>query len=190
MIRLAVLGGIGSGKSYLARSFGYPVFNADDEVGKIYRKNKNIFQKLKKKLPKFIKNFPIQKEELMLAIHQNENNIKKIISIVHPEVRKQMNLFLSKNKNKKLVVLDIPLFLENKLNLPTDILVFVDSNEKQSLKKIQKRKGFNKKIFNYLKKIQLPVDIKKSMADFVVKNNFNSAKIKKEAKNLIEKIIV
>ena len=40
MIRLAVLGGIGSGKSYLARSFGYPVFNADDEVGKIYRKNK------------------------------------------------------------------------------------------------------------------------------------------------------
>ena len=36
-----------------------------------------------------------------------------------------MNKFLKKNKNKKAVVLDIPLFLENKLNLNTDILVFI-----------------------------------------------------------------
>ena len=59
MIRIGILGEIGSGKSYVANSFGYPVFNADREVSKIYKKNKKIFQKLNKKLPSYIFSFPI-----------------------------------------------------------------------------------------------------------------------------------
>ena len=43
MIRIGILGDIGSGKSFVAKSFGYPVFNADNEVGILYRKNKKIF---------------------------------------------------------------------------------------------------------------------------------------------------
>ena len=52
MIRIGILGDIGSGKSYVAKSFGYPVFNADREVEKLYQTNKKIFNKLKKSLPK------------------------------------------------------------------------------------------------------------------------------------------
>ncbi len=52
MIRIAILGDIGSGKSYIANNFGYPVFNADSEVSKIYKKNKKVFDKLKKKITK------------------------------------------------------------------------------------------------------------------------------------------
>ena len=55
MIRVGIIGGIGSGKSFISKLFGYPVFNADDEVKYIYKKNKECFNKLKKKLPKFIK---------------------------------------------------------------------------------------------------------------------------------------
>ena len=47
MLKIAILGDIGSGKSYISKQFGYPVFNADDEVAKIYKKNKNCFYKLK-----------------------------------------------------------------------------------------------------------------------------------------------
>ena len=43
MIRIGILGDIGSGKSYVAKNFGYPVFNADYEVGKIYKKTKRFF---------------------------------------------------------------------------------------------------------------------------------------------------
>ena len=43
MIRIGILGDIGSGKSYVAKRFGYPVFNADEEVGKLYKKEKKIF---------------------------------------------------------------------------------------------------------------------------------------------------
>ena len=52
MIRIGILGDIGSGKSYVAKNFGYPVFNADSEVGKLYKKNRKIFNKLKKNFTK------------------------------------------------------------------------------------------------------------------------------------------
>ena len=50
MIRIAVVGDIGSGKSYIATLFGYPVFNADLEVAKIYNTNRSCFKRLKKDL--------------------------------------------------------------------------------------------------------------------------------------------
>jgi len=62
MIKIGIVGDIGSGKSLAAKLFGYPVFNADKEVLKIYKKNKNCFKKLNKKLPKFIISFPIKKK--------------------------------------------------------------------------------------------------------------------------------
>ena len=68
MIRLAIIGDIGSGKSHIAKLFGYPVFNADVEVGKLYRKSKKCYKKLKKILPDYIKSFPVKKRKLIKAI--------------------------------------------------------------------------------------------------------------------------
>ncbi len=48
MKRIGILGDIGSGKSYISKCFGFPVFNADLEVSKIYKENKKFFKKLKK----------------------------------------------------------------------------------------------------------------------------------------------
>ena len=68
MKRIGILGDIGSGKSYVAKSFGYPVFNADKQVSILYKQNKRIFFKLKKILPKHFKSFPINKQEVSNAI--------------------------------------------------------------------------------------------------------------------------
>ena len=101
MIRIGILGDIGSGKSYVAKQFGYPVFNADLEVTKIYKKNKNCFKKLKKTLSNHIFSFPIKKKELSRAVLENKNNAKKINKIVHPEVRLRIKKFIKKHKKKK-----------------------------------------------------------------------------------------
>ena len=45
MIRVALVGDVGSGKSYISNLFGYPVFNADIEVSKIYQKDKKCYLK-------------------------------------------------------------------------------------------------------------------------------------------------
>ena len=140
MIKIGILGDIGSGKSYAAKHFGYPVFNADIEVGKLYKKDRKIFNKLKKTLPKYIYSFPLKKSEISNAILANKPNLKKIIAIVHPEIRKRMNIFLKKNVNKKILILDIPLLLENKINKKNDILIFVQSKKKEILKRLKKEK--------------------------------------------------
>ena len=189
MRRIGILGDIGSGKSYVANSFGYPVFNADQEVVKIYKKNKKVFLKLKKILPKYIYSYPINKHEITKAILSKKNNLKKIVKIVHFEVRKKMNLFLKKNKNKKFVILDIPLLLENKLDKKRDILIFIDANKDNILKKLKKRKNFNLKLFYKFKKIQLPLTYKKQKSDFIVKNNFSKKGIKKDINKILNKIL-
>jgi len=157
MIKIGILGAIGSGKSYVAKNFGYPLFNADYEVSKLYKNDKKIYNKLKKKLPKFINSFPINKNEVSKAILANNSNLKKIIKIVHFEVRKKMKIFLNKNKNKKIVILDIPLLLENKINNKKDVLIFVESKKSDILKRLKKRNNFNQKLFNKFKAIQLPI---------------------------------
>ena len=146
MIKIGILGDIGSGKSYVSKIFGYPVFNADQEVSQLYKKDKKIFLKLKKKLPNFIYQFPIEKKEISEAILDNEKNLREIVKIIHFEVRKKMNIFLKRNKKKRIVILDIPLLLENKINKKNDILVFVESKKKEILKRLKKMKNFNQKL--------------------------------------------
>ena len=101
MKRIAIVGEIGSGKTFAAKLFGLPTFNADNEVNKIYNKNRVAYKKLRKKLPKFISSFPIKKNELSNAVNKNTKNLKIITKIVHPLVRQRMNFFLRKNKKKK-----------------------------------------------------------------------------------------
>ena len=90
MIKIGILGDIGSGKSYVAKQFGYPVFNADNVVSKLYKKDKKVFKKLQKTLPKFIFSYPLNKSEIAKAILANGRNLNKIIKIVHFEVRKKL----------------------------------------------------------------------------------------------------
>ena len=190
MIRIAVLGDIGSGKSYASKQFGYPVFNADAEVAKLYKKSRKCYNKLKRALPKYIISFPVKKIEISKAIIDGQNNLKKIIKIIHPGVRSSMNNFIKKNKNKKFVILDIPLLMENKINKKNDILVFVDAKRKEINKRLKKRSNIIPKIVEKFKKIQLSVEIKKKKADYIIKNNFKNNSVKKNVKKVLEKILL
>ncbi len=189
MIKIGILGEIGAGKSYVANHFGFPVFNADNEVSKLYSKNKNIFYKLNKKLPKYIYSFPVEKKQITKAILSNNSNFKKILKIVHEEIRKKMNLFIKKNKNKKIVILDIPLLLENKIHNKKDILVFVESPKAEIKKRLKKRPNFNNKLFNKFKKIQFTSVYKKRKAKFIIKNKFTKKSVKIDIKNILNQIL-
>ena len=188
MIRLAVVGDICSGKTYIAGQFGYPVFNADLEVTKLYKKNKRCFNKLKKILPKYISSFPIKKQEITKAILSNKNNIKKITKIVHPEIKKILNSFIKRNKTKKLVVLDIPLLIENKINKKNDIIVFIKAEKKEIYKRLKKRPKVDHKLIKEFKRIQLPLEFKRKKSNFVIKNNFRSNDVKNDVKIILKEI--
>ena len=188
MIRISIVGEIGSGKSHIAKLFHFPVFNADVEVKKIYRLNRSCFKKIKRELPKFFLSFPIKKEEIIKAILARRNNLKKITKIIHPEISKKMKIFLNKNKNKKIIILDVPLFLENKLNKKGDIIIFVQSKKSEIYKRLKKRKNFNMSLFKKFKETQLPLEYKKKKAHFILKNNFTNVSLRKNINIILKKI--
>ena len=186
---IGILGDIGSGKSFIAKKFGYPVFNADKEVNKIYKNNKSCFKKLRNKLPKYIKSYPINKNELTKAILANKYNLNKIVTIVHPIVRERMYNFLRNNKRRKLVILDIPLLIENNLNKKKDILVFIESKKSQINYRLKKRKNFNKKIIKNLRKLQKKLAYKKKLSNYIIKNDFKLLNVKKRVKFIKDQIL-
>ena len=189
MIRVALLGKIGSGKSFVSKLFKFPVFNADNEVKKIYKNDRECFRKFKRKLPNFISTFPIKKKEVIKAINSNKNNLKKISAIIHPIVRKKMENFLNKNKKSKIVVLDIPLLIENKLNKKRDVLIFVSSSNNNILKRLKKRPLFNKEILKTFKKNQSLLIKKRKLADYIVDNNYPPSVMKNKIKLIKKKIL-
>ena len=101
-----------------------------------------------------------------------------------------MNNFLKKNKMKKIVILDIPLLLENKINKKNDIILFVDAKKKQIEKRLKKRKNFNPGIVKKLKKFQLPLEIKRKKSSYILINNFTNISVKKNVKKLVKKILL
>ena len=145
----------------------------------------SVINMMNKALPNYINSFPVNKNEMSKAILANKSNLKKIVKIVHLEVRKKMSIFLKKNKKKKLIVLDIPLLLENKINKKSDILVFVQSKKIDILKRLKKRKNFNSKLLRKFRNIQLSTEHKKKKSQYVIKNDFT----KKSVNNAIKKIM-
>ena len=188
MIKIGILGAIGSGKSYVARNFGYPVFNADEEVAKLYNTDRKLYSKLKSLLPGYFYSFPIEKRKVLEAILANKANLKKIIKLVHKEIKKKLRLFIKKNANKKMVILDIPLLLENKLNNKKDILIFVQAKKYDIYKRLNKRKNFNTKLYEKFKKIQLSVTYKKKKSTYVIKNDFKKRTVLIKIKKILNEI--
>ncbi len=189
MIKIILVGDIGSGKTYVSRLFKVPCFSADLEVKKLYKNNRKCFQKLKKKFPKFIKTFPVKKSELSNLIKNKFSDLKKIGLIVHPFVRKRMKIFLKKNKRKKAVVLDIPLYLENKMYEKNDVIIFLKTRRKDVDIRLRNRKNFNQKILNILRRSQLNLRQKQLKSDYLLVNKFSSVIMKKKIKILKAKIL-
>ncbi len=192
MVRVGILGSVGSGKSFVANIFkdlGFNIFSADNEVANIY-KNNNI---VNKKISKFFKlklyKGKINKQELRDSLKKNPNKFRFLNKIIHPIVRKKLVLFLSRFKKKKLVVLDVPLLVENKMLNFVDILILVKTRSRSFLSRIKKRKNLDKQFLNILKKQQANEKIKENYADFIIYNSSKN-KVKLQVKNIIGKILL
>ena len=99
-----------------------------------------------------------------------------------------MNKFLIKNKNKKIVILDIPLLLENKINKKEDVLVFVQSKQLDILKRLKKRPNFNQKLLKKFKDIQYSIKYKKKKSNFIIKNDYTKKTVNEAIKNILKEL--
>jgi len=98
-------------------------------------------------------------------------------------VRKQSKYFLKKNKNKKILIFEVPLLVESNLMKNYDKIIFVNSIKKNRLNRYLKKRK-NKILFDFLDKRQLKPSKKIKFCDHVINNNSSINKLKKKV-NLI-----
>ena len=192
MVKVGILGPVGSGKSFVAnifRTLGFNVFSADEEVSKIYQNNRIVNKKISKSFRLKLYKNRINKEELREFVKKYPKKFKFLNKIIHPLVRKELINFLEKNKNKKLVILDVPLLIENKLFKFVDIFVYIKTKSVAFNSRIVKRKNLDQPFLKILRKQQVGEKIKEGYADFVIFNNSKS-KVKLQIKNIINKIFL
>tara|TARA_B110000971_G_scaffold19785_1_gene18066 strand:- start:3425 stop:3985 length:561 start_codon:yes stop_codon:yes gene_type:complete len=184
MIIIGITGSIASGKSTVARFMSkkkYPLFSADEVVADLY--NNNEFIKL------LIKRFRLSnkkniKNQIKLLIKKNKIKIQELESIIHPLIRKKMKNFLKKKSN--ILILEIPLLIESKLNSYFDKIIFVDAKKELRLKRYSKRNN-DKETFEILNKRQLSPFTKKKTCDLIINNNYSLKILKKNVKKFIDK---
>ena len=192
MVRVGILGSVGSGKSFVANIFkelGFNIFSADNEVANIYKNNKIVNKKISKFFKLKLYKGKINKQDLRDSLKKNSKKFKFLNKIIHPIVRKRLAIFLSRFKKNKLVVLDIPLLVENKMFNFVDILILVKTRSRSFLSRIKKRKNLDKQFLNILKKQQANEKIKENYADFIIYNS-SKDKVKLQVKNIIDKILL
>ena len=184
MKKIGITGSIASGKTTASKIISYkrgPVFSADDIVKKLYKQIK--FQRLIKKKLKLEsnKNF---KQEIKKQIFKNNASLTKLEKIVHPAVRKEMNKFILRNKNKKMLFFEIPLLIESNLKKYFDVVIFIRSKKKIRLNRYRRNNG-NERLFKLLSKHQLKDIEKMKFCDFIVVNNKSLNVLKKKLLNII-----
>ena len=192
MVRVGILGSVGSGKTFIANIFkelSFNIFSADNEVANIYKNNKIVNKKIAKFFKLKLYKGKINKQDLRDSLKKNPKKFKFLNKIIHPIVRKRLDIFLSRFKKNKLVVLDIPLLVENKMLNFVDILVLVKTRSNSFLSRIKKRKNLDKQFLNILKKQQVSEKIKETYADFIIYNSSKN-KVKLQVKNIIDKILL
>ena len=192
MVRIGILGSVGSGKTFVANIFkelSFNIFSADNEVANIYKNNKIVNKKIAKFFKLKLYKGKINKQELRDSLKKNPKKFKFLNKTIHPIVRKRLAIFLSRFKKNKLVVLDIPLLVENKMLNFVDILVLVKTRSNSFLSRIKKRKNLDKQFLNILKKQQVSEKIKETYADFIIYNSSKN-KVKLQVKNIIDKILL
>jgi dephospho-CoA kinase len=192
MVRVGIIGSVGSGKSFVANIFkelNFNIFSADNEVNNIYKKNKSVNKKISRFFKLKLYKGRIDKQELRDALKKNPKKFSFLNKIIHPIVRKKLVLFLSKFKKTRLVVLDIPLLVENKMFNFVDIFILIKTRSNSFNNRIKKRKNLDKHFLNILKKQQRSEKIKEGYADFVIYNSSKN-KVKLQVKNILDKILL
>tara|TARA_B100000686_G_C16757344_1_gene956400 strand:- start:249 stop:848 length:600 start_codon:yes stop_codon:yes gene_type:complete len=193
MIVIGLTGGIGSGKSTITKYLKnkrIPVFDSDYEVGLLYKnKNKDLIAVIKKitDTNQIIKKSKINKKLLGDIVFNNKKKLKFLEKVIFNKLDKKRKIFLKKNKNKKLVVLDAPLLFENKINKICDYVILAKAPLKTRIRRILKRPGMTKLKAKKIISRQMGDNKKTKLANFIVQTSFGKWYTIKSVEKILNK---
>jgi len=158
-------------------------------VHKIYESGNIGALAIKKLFPEAISaDGSVDRKILSSIVVGNKTNIKKLEEIIHPLLKEDRLVFFEKNKNKKIVVLDIPLLLETKGESQVDYVVVVSTSKNIQKQRVLARSNMTEDKFEKLLLSQMPNEIKCQKADFVIDTSISIDDAKKQVLNMLKKI--
>ncbi|WP_254229619.1 dephospho-CoA kinase [Wolbachia pipientis] len=186
---IGLTGGIAVGKSFVAncfKEFGAALFDADSVVHQLYKVNKNIISYAEEKFSGVIVNGKIDRTVLSKYFLAYDENWKQFQSLVHSAVRNELEIFIAQDKenDRKLLVLDIPLLLETRFRSYCDFIAFIHADSTVQAQRLSER-NMDKKKLDLMSSIQLPIEEKKQMSDFIIDT---SANVLSQVKDIINSL--
>jgi len=185
-LKIGITGGIGSGKSLACKYFeklGYKVIYADRVAKELYSTNKQLIKRLVAQFGKGIldENGKLSRPNARRIIFSDKRNIKRVNSIVHPFVFREMDKMVSRIKDK-VVLFEAAIMFESGSYKRMDYVVLIYANKETRIKRIIKRDGVKRRDVLKLMNLQLDEREKAKRADFVIKNNATAPALEKNVK--------
>ena len=173
---VGLTGGIGSGKSTVAKLFAkYPntaIYIADEEAKKLMNSSKEISDKLIFEFGReTYKNGELQKDFLAKIVFNNSEKLAVLNSIVHPEVRKHFHDFINKNHDKSLIIYENAILFESKSNLICDVIVTVFASLSVRIERVMQRDQCTKEAVLSRIKNQLSEESKMIQSHYIIIND-------------------
>ncbi len=171
---VGITGGIGSGKTTVAKmfkSFGIPVYIADHEAKKLMNSSKVIRKKLIALLGESsYTEKGLNKSYISSQIFKNKALLSQINAIVHPKVKTHFERWFKK-QNAPFILKEAAIIFENNLQSQYDLIITVTADTETRINRVIKRDGSNRKKVMSVIKNQLPEEVKVSKSDYVIFNN-------------------
>ena len=196
MIKIAITGNIGSGKSTITRivrELGFKVFDSDQEVEKAMTKKdliSKISKEFKSKIPGLIKRNRIDKVKLGEFVFSNTKELKKLEQIVHPKIWESKEKFFETNCNELAIFFDIPLLFEKKLQSDYDFIIRTFVSSKVQKERVLKRKNMTLVKFNQIIKTQtFNTNVERKCISLDLNTEEDIKILKNKVKNFLEKTL-
>ena len=188
-IKIGITGSIGMGKTTVSHMFkknGVKVWNADTEVHKLYKIGNEGYNKIISIYPQLKDKKEINREKVSQLIKQKKIDLKRIEKIIHPLLALDRLNFISENKNKNIIVFEIPLLYETNADKWLDYVISVYCSNKTQMERLSERKNFDKKKIDYLLTQQLSIEKKNKKADFLINTDKKKIDIEKEVREIMK----
>lgn len=196
---IGLTGGIVSGKSTVARMFkdlGAKIVDADKLGHKVILPQGAAWKRIIKIFGKDIlqKDQTINRKKLGKIVFANQNLLKKLNKITHPEIikliKKEISLVKDDSKEeKKILIIDAALIYETKIDRLMDKIIVVYLDEEEQLKRLIKRNNLSEKEALQKIKSQIPLKEKIEIADYVIDNSNSLDKTKEQVETIWQEIV-
>jgi len=171
MIRIALTGSIGMGKSTVARMFaarGIPVFDADAEVRVLQADGSPLLERIAALFPGTVEHGSLNRDRLAAMVLGRPDRLRLLESIVHPAVQDARRRFMDEHSAAPALLFDIPLLFETGGEKDFDKVVVVSAPAEVQRARVLQRPGMSEAKLAAILTRQMPDDEKRRRADFVI----------------------